>query len=329
MKKVKTEDAIGLTLCHDITRIIPGVEKGVMFAKGHVIQAEDVEDLLDAGKSHVFVWIEGSEETKDMVHENAAAKRLVDALLGAGLQASGPREGKYACTATTPGVIQIDQGLLFKINSIEEICVSTIYDKQVVGVGDPVMSCRVIPLFIKEAKLRAVEKLCQGKAKLLQLSPFRPCKVGLITTGSEVFTGRVKDASKGYLLPKLKQFGSSLLAQKIVDDDKNVIANSMLELLDLGAEMLIITGGMSVDPDDVTPEAVRSVATEIVTYGTPVLPGAMFMLAYHHNTPILALPAGVLHAKISVVDVLLPRILAGEKLTRPTIVRLGHGGLLK
>ncbi len=329
MKKIKTEDAVGSTLCHDVTKIIPGVEKGVLFAKGHVIKPEDIEALLNAGKSHIFVCLAGSEEEKDLVHEDDAAKRLVDAMLGSGLLAKGPREGKYSCSAAMAGVIQIDQELLFEINSIEEICVSTIYDKQVVNVGDPVMSCRVIPLYIKEAKLQAVEALCQDKPKLLQLSSFIPYKVGLITTGSEVFTGRVKDASKDYLAPKLQQFGSSILAQKIVDDDKDIIMSAMLELLAIGSEMLIITGGMSVDPDDVTPEAVRSIATRVVTYGTPVLPGAMFMLAYHHDTPILALPAGVLHAKISVVDVLLPRILAGEILTRPTIVKLGHGGILK
>ncbi|HWP97904.1 MAG TPA: molybdopterin-binding protein [Syntrophomonadaceae bacterium] len=322
MQSIKVNDAVGAVLCHDITEIVPGKFKGTAFKKGHVINSDDILKLLRLGKEHIYVW----EMSEGKVHENDAALRIAQALMGPGLYMSEPREGKVNLIATTSGMCVINESLLMEINMVEEVVVATRNNRKPVQAGDIVAGVRVVPLVIDEHKLVEVEEISAGFA-VIQVKEFLPHKVGIVTTGSEVYYGRIEDKFGPVVKRKMEAFNCSVIEQIIVPDDCQQIVSAIHRLIDEGAEIILTTGGMSVDPDDVTPRAVREAGAEIVTYGAPVLPGAMLMVAYLGEVPILGLPGCVMYSKATIFDLVLPTILTGERITRPMIVKLGLGGL--
>ncbi len=324
MKMLPVQSAIGMVLCHDVTQIIPGRMKGAAFRKGHIVREEDVEQLLNMGKEHIYVW--DIQSDSGLLHENEAAIRIARAAAGRNIALSPPEEGKVDLTATVEGLLKIDVEALFEINA-EEIVFATIHTHQRVAKGKIMAGTRVIPLVIEEHKIERVERICSQHQPLIEVLPFRSFNVGIITTGSEVFHGRIKDQFGPVVREKLGELGCRVLGQTLASDDKRRIVGEIQVFLNHGAEMIIVTGGMSVDPDDVTPAAIRDCGARVVTYGAPVLPGAMFMLAYLGNVPILGLPGCVMHHKTSIFDVILPRLLAGEEITQRDIIRLAHGGL--
>ena len=321
MKSIPVQDAVGSVLCHDITEIVPGVCKGPAFRRGHVIQPEDVEHLLRLGKEHLYVW----EEEDGMVHEDEAAYRIAKAIAGEGLVYGDPKEGRINFSAAHRGLFSLDLELLDRLNSIPHITIATIHTLQGVVKGRNVAGTRVIPLSVPESSLAAVEGCCKN-GPLLSVLPFEPQRIGIVTTGSEVFSGRIKDGFGPVLRKKLSTLDVSVLDQRFVPDDNEQTAAAIEGFLDDGATMIVVTGGMSVDPDDKTPGAIKSVASEVVGYGAPVFPGAMFMVAYKGDVPILGLPGCDMYHKASIFDVLLPRLLAGVRLTRRDILSLAHGG---
>ena len=321
MKSIPVQDAVGSVLCHDITEIVPGVCKGPAFRRGHVIQPEDVEHLLRLGKEHLYVW----EEEDGMVHEDEAAYRIAKAIAGKGLVYGEPKEGRINFSAAHRGLFSLNLELLDRLNSIPHITIATIHTLQGVAKGRNVAGTRVIPLSVPESSLTAVEGCCKNDP-LLSVLPFEPQRIGIVTTGSEVFSGRIKDGFGPVLRKKLSTLDVSVLDQRFVPDDSEQTATAIEGFLDDGATMVVVTGGMSVDPDDKTPGAIKSVASEVVGYGAPVFPGAMFMVAYKGDVPILGLPGCVMYHKASIFDVLLPRLLAGVRLTRRDILSLAHGG---
>ncbi|MBQ7704171.1 MAG: molybdopterin-binding protein [Selenomonadaceae bacterium] len=323
MKEIKVQDAIGQILCHDVTEIVRGVTKGAKFRKGHVITAEDVPALLKLGKENIFVW--ENDETK--LHENDAAEILKNICQGENLTASEVKEGKIELSATCDGLFHVDEDKIFEINSVDEICIATIQNNIPVKKSKKISGMRVIPLVIDKEKMLHVQKIA-GAAPLMKIVPYKNFKVGLIVTGSEIFHGRIKDTFMPVIESKLKSYGLEILERRISDDSKEMTKNFIDELLNLGMEMIICTGGMSVDPDDRTPAAIRDSGAEIVTYGVPVLPGAMFMLAYKNKIPIMGLPGCVMYCAKTIFDIALPRILTGEILTRQDFTKLGVGGLL-
>lgn len=317
------EDAIGMILCHDITKIIPGEFKGRAFQKGHVIQKDDIPELLKLGKDHIYVW----ELKKGFVHEDDAAIRIAQAIKGDGISLSEPKEGKVSLIAEFNGLITIDEKLLFKINSIEQIVVATITNAKPVKKGEQIAGVRVIPLSIREKKINRVEQL-EHVSKTVSLAPYRPLKVGVITTGNEVFHGRITDRFGPVVREKADSFGCEVMRHTIVPDDLNLIAQVVKDYADSGViELILITGGMSVDPDDVTPGGVKKAGADIVTYGAPVLPGAMLLVAYLGKIPILGLPGCVMYHKTTVFDLILPLVLTGQHISRRTVAKLGKGGL--
>ncbi len=322
MKIIKVHDAVGAVLCHDITKIVPGEFKGVGFKKGHVITENDIPLLQSLGKEHIYIW----EDEEGILHENDAAIRLRDLAGGGGLSFDDAKEGKITFFASIDGLLKIDVEALLTLNSLGDMIVSTLYNHTVVKKGDKVAATRIIPLTIEEDKIKNAEKLIQNK--IIQVIPIHQKKTAIITTGNEVYTGKIKDASLTALKPKLDAFNCEILGQSILPDDIQLIEQTIKEWLKKGAEMILCTGGMSVDPDDVTPTAIKNTSTDFITYGSPVLPGAMFVLAYHDHTPILGLPAGVLFSKRSVLDLVLPRILTDEVLNSRDIAYYGHGGYL-
>lgn len=323
MRKVKVQDALGMVLCHDITRIVPGQFKGPAFKKGHVVTSEDIPELLNLGKDHLYVWECG----EDYLHENEAAIRIAGASAGKGISLSDPAEGKVNYLAEHRGLLKINVEGLNRVNSIEEVIISTRHTNQVVGKGDLLAGTRVIPLVIKKEKIEQVEEICGSTGPLLEVREMLPRRTGLVTTGNEVYYGRIQDRFGPVIREKLKEFDCEVFDQVILPDDLHAITAAVQGLAARGAEMIITTGGMSVDPDDVTPAAVRATGAEIVSYGAPVLPGAMFLVAFLGDIPVLGLPACVMYFKATVFDLILPRVLAGERLTRKDLAGMGHGGL--
>jgi len=322
MQEVRVEDAIGTVLLHDITKIVPGEFKGRAFSKGHVIQEKDIPEFLKLGKEHIYV----GQIKEDQVHENEAAQRMAAVIAGKGLTYAGPSEGKITLRAAHDGMCFINEACLLKINMIEDMAVATRQHQKSVKKGDAIAALRIIPLAVDEEKLRQVEEIA-SQEDVIEVRPFRSFKVGIVTTGNEVFTGRIKDKFGPVLAKKIKLYGCELLEQVFVPDDAAEITRAIQTLVEKGAEMIYTTGGMSVDPDDVTPVGIRQTGAEMITHGAPVFPGAMLVVAYLGDVPILGLPGGIMFVKTSVLDVVMPKILAEEKISKRDIAKLGLGGL--
>jgi len=323
LKRVPVKKAVGMVLEHDITRVVPGQFKGRALSRGHVIRKEDIPCLLDLGKEHLYVLDLG----KDELHEDEASMRIARALAGPGLGLSKPSEGKVNISVKGRGLLKVDSGALREINSLGDLAVATRHTHTALDNGDCAAGVRTIPLVVSEKLVRAVETIAGDAYPVLQVKPFCSFKVGVVVTGSEVFKGRVPDGFGPVVEKKLSMFGSRVIEKTIVPDKKEAIVRALRRLIQKGAEMLIATGGMSVDPDDKTPGAIKKLGAEIVSYGMPVLPGSMMLMAYLGDIPVLGLPACVMHARTTALDLCLPRIHAGERITREDMAGLGHGGL--
>lgn len=322
MKLIKTTDAVGHVLCHDMTQIIPGVTKDARFRKGHIVTAEDIPVLLSMGKENLYIW----EMTPGMVHENDAAYRLEKLARGEHMTGSEPREGKIELRAECDGYFAVDSERLCAVNDQDEVVIATRHSGAVKS-GDKLAGMRVIPLVIAEEKLKRAE-IAAGDTPLLKIIPFVKKTAAIVTTGSEVAKGLVEDKFTPIVEKKLADYGVEVIFRARVEDDSEKEIAEIKRARASGAELIICTGGMSVDPDDRTPAAIRDSGAEIIRYGAPVLPGAMLMLGYFEDgTPILGLPGCVMYAKATVFDLLLPRIIAGVKISRSDISRMGEGGL--
>ena len=321
MKKVKVEEAVGLTLCHDITAMRDGF-KGAAFRRGHVITEEDIPKLLDLGKRMVFIW----EENAGELHEEDCARRLAAMAPVEGAHYTEPSEGKVLLMADTRGMFRVDTALLQAINSIGDITISTLPDHYPVEAGARLASMRIVPLVTQEAQIIRAEELCRGK-KLLDLKPYHPRKLGVVITGSEIYTGRIQDKFEPVVRAKMKQYPCEIVGVTICDDNLAMIVEAAKAHLAAGADFLVFTGGMSVDPDDLTPTAIRQLGAEIVTHGLPAQPGNMTLVAYLGDVPILGVPGAAISMPTTMFDVLLPQIFAGDRFTKRELVNLADGGL--
>ena len=327
MKLIKTEDAVGHVLCHDITQIIKGVTKDAVFRKGHIVTEEDIPVLLSVGKENLYVW----EKEEGMLHENDAAEILRQICQGEHMHPSDVKEGKIELIADIDGVLKIEREKLRKVNSLGEIMIASRHGDFPVKKGDKLAGTRVIPLVISEEKMQQAKDVTAGGA-IFNILPYKKKKAGIVTTGSEVYYHRIKDTFTPVLEEKLAEYDIEIGGHKICNDDPQMIENAIRSLLADGCNMIVCTGGMSVDPDDRTPYAIRQVTGEIVSYGAPVLPGAMFLLAYYREEgkeviPVLGLPGCVMYSKRTIFDLVLPRLTVGEILTAEDLNTLGEGGL--
>lgn len=326
MKLIETKDAVGHVLCHDITQIIPGVVKDAVFRKGHVVTEEDIPVLLSVGKEHLYVW----EKKKGILHEDEAAVVLRDICMGEYMSASEPKEGKIEIIAEEDGLLKIDTAHLNQVNSLGEMMIATVHGNFPVKKGTKIAATRIIPLVIEEEKMQTAKRTA-GDMPLLQILPFSHKKVSIVTTGSEVFKGRIEDAFGPAIRGKLSEYDTEVVGQKIVDDNRADIVAAVEEFIAQGVDMVLCTGGMSVDPDDKTPGAIKATGARVISYGAPVLPGAMFLLAYYEHEgreiPILGLPGCVMYAKRTIFDLVLPRVLAGDVLDAEDLSVYGEGGL--
>lgn len=322
MKKIKTVDAVGAVLCHDITQIIKDKVKDSVFRKGHVIKEEDIEVLLSVGKDHIYVY----EKQEGMLHENDAAFILGELCLNENMSHTDVKEGKIEIIAEKDGFFRVDVERLNKINELEDIMIATRMGNLPVKKGDKLAGTRVIPLIVEEEKLNNAKKIA-GDNPILELLPFKEMVGGIITTGNEVYHNRIEDTFTPVIKDKLKGFNIDVVSHTISDDNTERIKDGILKAKESGAKIILCTGGMSVDPDDLTPAAIKQSGAEIITYGTPVLPGAMFLLGYFEDgTTILGVPGCAMYTKITILDIILPYVVAGVKLTKSDIAKLGYGG---
>jgi molybdenum cofactor synthesis domain-containing protein len=322
LKVIPVEEAVGLPLAHDITEIVPGKHKGPTFRRGHIVRQEDISKLLDVGKRNLYVM----ELERDELHEEEAARRLANAAAGQNLKLTDPSEGRINLVAKISGLLKVDSDLLFRFNSLGDLMFATLPGDRYVKEGTVVAGTRTIPVIVKEELVRRAEALCREKAIVTVLA--MPAKrVHLVVTGSEVFTGRIKDGFGPVVTKKVTELGSALESVKLAPDDPDVIAGDIKAAKQAGADVILVSGGMSVDPDDKTPEGIRRSGAVVETHGFPVLPGSMFLMAYLGDTPVMGLSGCVLHDPFTAFDALLPRLLAGEKITRAEIMAMGHGGL--
>lgn len=323
MKSIRVEDAVGTILAHDLTKIVPGEFKGAAFKKGHVVQPEDVDELKKMGKNNIFVL----ELNDNTLHEDEAALRIANAIAGKGISMEGPSEGKINLKAVGKGLLKINLEALEAINGIDMVIVATLHNNTIVNGGKTVAGTRIIPLCIDKQSIELVEEICSKYGEVVCVKELLSYRTGLIVTGTEVYEGRIKDKFGPVLTQKIKDYGCTLTELVYAPDSMERIKEAIEGQIKDGAQIVLVSGGMSVDADDVTPSAIREVADRIVTYGSPVLPGAMFMLGYREDIPILGIPACGMYYKTTVFDIVFPRILAGEILTRRDITGLGHGGL--
>lgn len=323
MKLIQTEEAEGHVLCHDITQIIKGVTKDARFRKGHIVTKEDIPVLLSLGKDNLYVW----EKDESMYHENEAAEILKEVCINKNMSASSVKEGKIELTAQCDGLFRVDVERLDAVNDIDQVMIATRHTNTPVKAGDKLLGTRVIPLVIKKEKMEEVKKIV-GNSPLCELFPYKKQKAGIITTGNEVFYGRIQDTFTPVVVKKLEEYGIEVVEHITLGDEKEKITEVILQMKQRGCNLIVTTGGMSVDPDDQTPGAIKATGAEVISYGAPVLPGAMFCLAYFEDgTAVMGLPGCVMYAKTTIFDLILPRVAAGVPVTRKDLTRLGHGGL--
>jgi molybdenum cofactor synthesis domain-containing protein len=324
LKAIPVTRAVGTVLAHDITEIRPGEFKGRAFKKGHRIREEDVCHLLRLGKEHLYVL----QVSEDELHENDAAFALANALMGEGVAIQGePREGKINLVADRDGLLTIDRDALLAFNMLGEVMAATLHTHTLVNKGQIVAGTRAVPLVVKKRIVDAAVAIGERAGKIIRVRHVGRPKVGVVITGNEVYSGKIKDAFAPVITKKVKEFGGKLIGVYYAPDNKTFITDRLRELLNAGAELLITTGGMSVDPDDVTRFAIRELGATDITYGSAVLPGAMFLIAYLGAVPILGIPACGMYAKTTIFDLILPRVLAGDRIGRRDVAALGHGGL--
>ena len=328
MKLIKTEEAIGCVLVHDMTQIIRGVTKDAVFRKGHIVTAEDIPVLLSIGKEHLYVW----ENDDSMLHENDAAQILRQVCQNEGMLASEVKEGKIELSAAFDGLFKVDNDKLRFVNSFGEMMIASRHGNTPVKKGDKLAGTRIIPLVIAKEKMQRMQEQC-GTTPIFSLLPYVKKHAAIITTGSEVYHGRIKDTFTPVVEAKLAEYGIDVIFKTVLSDEHEAITAAILEAIhEHKAEMVLCTGGMSVDPDDRTPLAIKNTGAEIVSYGAPVLPGAMFLLSYYHKddgttVPVMGLPGCVMYAGRTVFDLVLPRAAADDRITADELAALGQGGL--
>ncbi|RNC29203.1 MAG: CinA-like protein [Candidatus Dichloromethanomonas elyunquensis] len=322
MKKIRVQDAVGMTLCHDITKVIPGEFKGIAFKRGHIIQREDVNELLQIGKEHIYIW----EQNAGEIHEDEAAIRIAKAIMGPNIVFAEPQEGKTVLKSTIKGLFKVNRESLRTINSYESITVSSRPDNYPVLPGDRLAGARIIPLVIEKDKIIQLERTCSAKGPVFEVKPYQKLKAGIIITGNEVFKGRIEDKFGPVIRRKIEDDNTEILGEVYCPDEMSKLNEAIESFLKKGSDLIILTGGMSVDPDDLTPGAIKNSGARIVTYGAPVQPGNMFMMAYLNQTVLLGVPGAAIYHKTTILDVVLPRIFAGEILTREDFIKMGEGG---
>ena len=341
MKKVKVENCAGMALAHDVTRIIPGRFKGPGFKKGHIVRTEDIPELIKIGKNHIYAL----DLSKSQLHEDDAALRICDAIcrpapnpdlesnrdpdqnLRQNLEWTPPSEGKSNIISSCAGTLKVNEAGLLEINEMDDVILSTLKTNFPCQKGQTVAATRIIPLVISKTKINALSDIAARRHPILRIMPWKTPKIGAVVTGTEICNGLIHDEFDAYVGKTVSQFGCQIDEKIVVPDDASAISQAIFTLVDHGNEMIITTGGLSVDPDDVTKKGILETGATLISYGSPILPGAMFLYAKLNEIPIIGLPACVYYHRATIFNIVFPRLLAGDDLTKTDIDQMGHGGL--
>ena len=324
IKTIKLKDSVGTKLAHDITEIRPGEFKGAAFRKGHTVCNEDLCRLQKLGKNHLYLI----DLEADEIHENEAAAIVAKALAGKGVGwENEPREGKIGLKADRDGLLMVDVAALTAFNMIDEVMCATLHNHTLVKAGDLVAATRAIPLVMKRAPIERAAAIAGQNGGVVSVRSLRHGKVGLIITGNEVYQGLIEDRFAPILTRKLTELGCEVDRICFAPDDTEIIRQGIFDHIERGCDLILLSGGMSVDPDDVTRKGISLAGADEIHYGAAALPGAMFLVAYIDNVPLIGLPACGLHHRVTVLDLVLPRILSGEYIGKKELAFFGHGGL--
>jgi len=326
LKKIRLEEAVGTELAHDITEIRPGQFKGPVFREGHTVCNEDICHLQKLGKNHLYII----HLEDDEIHENQAAAILAKSLAGEGVVwKDDPKEGKIGLHAGRDGLLFVSAASLAEFNMVDEVMCATLHSCTLVKKGDLVAATRAIPLVMKRASIERAATIATKNGGVVSVQPLRKARAGLIITGNEVYHGLIEDRFAPVLEKKISEFGSKVASVTLAPDDETLIRQAILEHIRKGCDLLLLSGGMSVDPDDVTRQGICKAGANEVHYGAAALPGAMFLVAYIGDVPLLGVPACGLHHRATVLDLVLPRVLAGERVGKKELALIGHGGLCR
>ena len=324
LEKISVEDAVGTEVSHDLTEIRAGEFKGPAFLKGHTVCEGDICHMQKMGKNHLYLIDLGNDE----IHENQAASILAKSLAGEGIVwEDAPSEGKITLHAARDGVLEINTAALTEFNMADEVMCATLHGCTVVKQGERVAATRAIPLVMKRAPVETAASIAAEAGGVLSVRPMRKARTGIVITGTEVYNGLIQDRFEPILTKKTTALGSYVAGVEFAPDDEDKIQRAIEKHLENGCDLLLLSGGMSVDPDDVTRKGIRNAGADEMNYGSSVLPGAMFLMAYIGNVPILGIPACGMYHRITVLDLVLPRILSGEHIGKKELAVLGHGGL--
>ncbi|WP_138159169.1 molybdopterin-binding protein [Peptoniphilus catoniae] len=324
MKKIRVEDAVGKSLCHDLTAIISGGFKGVKFKRGHIIEEKDIEEMKNMGKYHVYVWEDNVEE----VHEDDASSLVVEPSLGRNVYTEGPREGKISVKASCKGMYSLNEKALVEINKLPDYTFASIRNKSSVIKDQPLCGARIVPLVTEKKNFEAAVKIAEKYKPIFEVKPFYKLKSKILITGQEIYDGRIKDAFEPILKKKLEYYDSEYLGYVVCPDDEDFILREINKAIKEGVELILITGGMSVDPDDVTPSAIKNSGADLICQGVPMQPGNMLTIAKLNKTTIIGVPGASMHSKITSLDFFLPRIFAKDEIKKEEIAFYGLDGLL-
>jgi molybdenum cofactor synthesis domain-containing protein len=324
LTQIPVEHAVGTRLAHDITEIRPGEFKGPAFRKGHRIEPQDICHLMRLGKRHLYVL----DLKENQVHEDDAVSELAAALAGPGVIFAGrPKEGKLQLTAAYNGLLKVDTEALVDFNLIPDVMCASLHNNVPVRKGQVLAGTRAVPLIIERVVLNQALVLAAERGPIFSVAAYCRLKARLIITGNEVYEGLIEDKFEPIVRQKLEDLGAGLEETVILPDNAQLIAEQVRRFIEAGTDIIITTGGMSVDPDDVTRLGIRQAGVETVYHGAAALPGAMAMLAYKGDTPVIGVPACGLYHRATAFDLLLPRLLAGENPDHRDLARLAVGGL--
>lgn len=323
-KTIPIEQAVGTTIAHDMTQVIPGKYKGPAFKKGHMVTASDLCQLMRMGKNNLYVL----DLKKGQVHEDDAVLELASALSGPGVIFSGaPSEGKLGLRAAYPGLFKVNIDALTQFNLCQDVMCASIHNNASVEMNQSLAATRAVPLVIHRPDLDQAIHIAKENYPIFKVKLFNPLKVRLIITGDEVYKGLVQERFKAIVERKITALGASLKESIVLPDDQAMITHWINTYLSKDTDLIITAGGMSVDPDDVTKAGIEGSGFKTIHYSAAVLPGAMFLLGYHKNTSIMGLPACGLYHETTIFDLILPRIMAGERPGKMDLAKLCHGGL--
>ena len=324
LKAVSVEQAVGKRALHDMTLILPGKSKGAAFTHGQQITVGDLCRLQQMGRRTIYLE-EENRITPEWVHENQAAVAFAQAMAGDGVTfEEPPREGRINLVADRDGLLLVDEERLEQFNMIPGVMCAGRRSCTVVHQQRTVAATRAIPLLIPRADFEKA-LIVLGDAPLFKVLPMRRARVGILVTGSEVFQGLIEDQFVPIITAKVERHGCSVVQSLIVPDDRRAIVDGIANLVESGADLVVTTAGLSVDPDDVTRQGLIDAGATDLLHGAPIIPGAMLLLANIGTVQVIGVPACALYFKTTGFDLLLPRLLAGLKTTRRDLAKLGHG----